>query len=283
MDKQIKQYTKEEESAAFALLFLAGSLSDQEFEASSGPSSISSINGEHGNDSPTPSDTTADLTIEEGESTKKEEEDEDDTLTPSRPPTPLPTIAPEKEDNKELTEFLSSCNLESLIGRMTQVALTTKRAKGDLSTGRINEETNLRRRLEKFINEEEVQGTKYHASMKRVYASAANRPLAKQINREKNNTASRLSRIRLRNAEQNLRVDAVKKDSENMAKRMKKAALLFYIQALHYKLKLPTTDFKRPAKELLMEYGVEWDKLKKAKEELAKQKNEKKLNEKKII
>lgn len=254
MEKQTKQYTDDETSAALMLLFLAGCPEDQP-EKESSPDTIPRIEN---NESPGPSDSTDDLIIDESTIIKEEEkttEGEDETITPP----------PRKEDkpaSPELVEFLATCTMDSLIGRMTNVALR----KVDTNSTKGHDESNLRQRLEEFINEEEVHGTKYHASMKRVYASAAERSANQQVSRDKNNTASRLSRIRLRNAEQNLKIEAHNLDEANTAGRMKKAVLLNYVHVLHEALKLKPMDFDRPVKEILMEYGTDWKKLKKTAE-----------------
>lgn len=263
MDQINKKYTEEEAKAALTLLCLAGSLDlkDEETWTTNLPST-----GYTGIESPVPSDTTDDLIIDESELLQTKEE-EDETLTPDVEETTQDN-PPEAEDaeecNDELTTFLAENDLESMIGRMTRVALSSidlnSSAEGN-GRGTFGE-NNLRQKLERFINEAEVQGTKYHASMKRVYASAVDRPLDKQINRDKNNTASRLSRIRLRNAEQNLKIEAQKLDQANMAKRMKKAILLNYLQMLHHKLRLGKMDFNRPVKEILRDYGVDWERVK---------------------
>lgn len=256
MEANTKQYTEEEARAALTLLFLAGSLDSAELEPRIVGNSPTTTNT--GNDSPLSED---DLIIDESELLQDEE---DDTLTPEDQPQPEEGEEDEPEENKDLYNFLATCNMDSLIGRMTKVALSTIDFNNPEENSRFNEEGRLRQRLELFINEEEVQGTKYHASMKRFYASAADRSLSKQINRDKNNTASRLSRIRLRNAEQNLKVEAQKLDEANMARRMKKAVLLNYVQVLHKTLKLKPMDFNRPVKEILGDYGVDWEKVKRA-------------------
>lgn len=264
-----KKYTEEEARAALTLLFLAGSLDpkDEDTRTTTYPSPTEPSTQSSGNESPVPSDTTDDLIIDESEllrTNEGAEKDEDETLTPEEEEN-----GPEdaEEYNEELTSFLAENDMDSMIGRMTRVALSSIDMNGSAGTGtgRVAfEESNLRQKLERFINEAEVQGTKYHASMKRVYASAVDRPLDKQINRDKNNTASRLSRIRLRNAEQNLKIEAKKLDEANMAKRMKKAILLNYLQVLHNKLRLEKMDFNRSVKEILRDYGVDWERVNKS-------------------
>lgn len=248
--QQPKQYTEEEAKAALTLLFLAGSLDASQLEPEGIPR-------DHHIDTPSPSDTTDDLIIDE--SVALEDQEEEDTLTLPLPPAPAAEEGASEEENEELTGFLANYTMESLVGRMTRVALSSVDDDNDSSH---REESSLRQRLEQFINEEEVHGSKYHASMKRVYASAVDRPVSQQINRDKNNTASRLSRIRLRNAEQNLRIEAQRLDEANMARRMKKAILLNYARSLHDTLQLRPMDFNRPVKEILMEYGVDWGKVK---------------------
>lgn len=182
-------------------------------------------------------------------------------------------VAAEGEEpmEPELLGILANDTTANMITRMTQIAL---KKNSQLNTSRVPEERTLRQRLERFINEEEVKGAKYHTSMKRFYASAANRSVEKQISRDKNNTASRLSRLRMNNAETNLRIAANELEDKNRAQRMKNAALLDYLRHLHVFLKLVPVNFQQCIPGILASYKFNTEKMKaqceKFKEELTK-------------
>lgn len=252
MEINNKRYTEEEKGAALALLFLSGSL---------GPQELFKSPRNQENPSPSPSDATDDLIIDESETTAKE--DADETLTPETEAEKEAALAKEKAREEQIRKMAESTT-DSVIAQLVRLKMSRmERGAVPATTPKTGEEHTLRQKLDRFINEEEVRSTKYHASMKRVYASAVNRPLEKQINRDKNNTASRLSRIRMRNAEQNLRIEAQKLEEANTAKMMKKAILVNYVMVLHEKLKLPPLDFNRPVKELMRFYGLDLERVKK--------------------
>lgn len=166
-----------------------------------------------------------------------------------------------EEPEEELIKMLREDTLEEMINRMATVAVTKH-----LKNGHNYEDQSLRKRLEPFINEDEVNEAHSKPTMKRTYSSRSiDRSPETQLSREKNNNASRLSRIRLTNAEKNLRLAAVKIYKDNMEKRMRNGVLFSYLQVLHTKLKLAPIDFDQPMIDIVQScYELNWENIKKS-------------------
>lgn len=184
----------------------------------------------------------------EGELDEEEEEEEEE-------------LGFTEEPEEELIKMLREDTLEEMINRMATVAVTKH-----LKNGHNYEDQSLRKRLEPFINEDEVNEAHSKPTMKRTYSSRSiDRSPETQLSREKNNNASRLSRIRLTNAEKNLRLAAVKIYKDNMEKRMRNGVLFSYLQLLHTKLKLAPIDFDQPMIEIVQScYELNWENIKKS-------------------
>lgn len=164
------------------------------------------------------------------------------------------------DDHPEFRKVISKDTLETMIKRMTTVALYDHRN----SSWDMNDEDNcVRERLEPFVDEHEVNDiyVEYHFAMKRIYPSAEDRDEGQQFNRVRNNTASRLSRIRYRNAAKNMRIETYSLCKENKAIRMQNAVLISYLECLHKKLKLDSMDFNRPVKQLINDINLNLDEI----------------------
>lgn len=170
------------------------------------------------------------------------------------------TLTPEQieEKKKELVNQVANYSVKNFVDHIMKKIISRGPVRRPDDSEPKPPKLTLRKRLERFINEDEVKNAKYHENMKREYSSAVDRPLSKQISREKNNAASRLSRLRVTNAQKNLAIEAENLDKILMAKRMKQAYLLNYLKSLHTLIGLREINFDCPARRVIRRYRVDW-------------------------
>lgn len=156
-------------------------------------------------------------------------------------------------------------NMDVVLQQLAKIAMQRVNLNDPQLSKKMADQNGLRKRLEEFINEDEVGDAKYHENMKRAYPEA-NRTPKGQLDREKNNEASRLCRVRLRNAEHNLKNDANALEEKMIAKRIHKALMLNYCKVLHKELKISPVNFNQPVEKVLLAFRINWQLIKKAKQ-----------------